>query len=96
MENYTKEYSLEEVAQLANLSPYYFIKVFKTQTGKTPYDFLVDIKINKACTLLKTSSNTITEICEYCGFSNSSHFTNVFKRKMGVSPSEYRKAFILQ
>jgi AraC family transcriptional regulator len=91
MEYYNKEYSLEEVAKEVNLSPYYFIKIFKRQTGKTPYEFLLDVKISKACSLLKKSNYTITEICYLCGFSNSSHFSNVFKKRIGLSPSEFRK-----
>lgn len=90
-ENYSQEYSLNEVARLANFSPYYFIRIFKAQTGKTPYEFLMDIKINKACHLLKEKSKSITEIAYLCGFGNSSHFSTVFKRKVGVSPLEYRK-----
>ena len=91
MENYNKAFSLVEVSKLANFSPYHFIRIFKDQTGKTPYNYLLDIKVKKACELLIQRDNTITEVCYLCGFSNSSHFTTVFKRKIGISPSEYRK-----
>lgn len=93
MEYYNKEYSLEEVAKQVNLSPYYFIKVFKSQTGKTPYEFLLEVKISKACSLLRKGNYTITEICYLCGFCNSSHFASVFKKRIGLSPSEFRKRF---
>jgi AraC-like DNA-binding protein len=89
--NYNQEYSLDEVARLANFSPYYFIRIFKAQTGKTPYEFLIDIKIQEACRLLKEKNKSITEIAYLCGFGNSSHFSTVFKRKVGVSPLEYRR-----
>jgi AraC-like DNA-binding protein len=91
-EYYTKSYSLEEVARVANLSPYHFIRVFKAQTGKTPYGYLLDVKIEKAREMLKFTGISITDVCLACGFNNLSHFTSVFKRKVGISPSDYRKA----
>ncbi|MDT8903065.1 helix-turn-helix domain-containing protein [Anaeroselena agilis] len=90
-ENHNQEYSLDEVSRMANFSPYYFIRIFKAQTGKTPYEFLMEIKIREACRLLKAGGKSITEIAYLCGFGNSSHFSTVFKRKIGVSPLEYRK-----
>ncbi len=90
-EQFTKEYSLDEVAGIANLSPYHFIRTFKSMTGKTPYDYLLDVKMEKAKELLKQKGYTITEICFICGFNNLEHFASVFKRKVGTLPSQYRK-----
>ncbi len=90
-DNYNKSFSLEEVANTANLSPFHFIRVFKASTGKTPYDYLLDIKIEKSKELLKINKHTITEICFRCGFNNLEHFSSVFKRKVGILPSHYRK-----
>lgn len=91
MEHYNDEYSMQDVSQIANFSHYHFIRVFKAQTGKTPYEYLTDIKIEKAKIMLKDRTVTITEICYLCGFNNPNHFANVFKRKVGVTPSLYRK-----
>jgi AraC family transcriptional regulator len=90
MENYDKEYSVENVARVAELSPYHFIRVFKEYTRKTPYEYLIDIKIQKAKELLRYSRHSITEICFLSGFSNPSHFSNIFKSKSGQTPSQYR------
>jgi len=92
-ENYNKEYSLEEVAQTANLSPYHFIRVFKATTGKTPYDYLLDIKVEKACLMLRNKNMSVTEACFMCGFNNLEHFASVFKRKTGMLPSQYKKMY---
>jgi len=89
--NYDKELSLEEVAATANYSPYHFIRVFKEETGKTPFQYLLDIKIDKAKEKLYNSNKTISDICYECGFNNRSHFSFIFKRKTGNSPSEYRE-----
>ncbi len=94
-EEYSKNFSLEEVARVANLSPYHFIRIFKSVTGKTPYNYLLDIKIEKSKELLRLKTSTITEICFKCGFNNLEHFSSVFKRKVGILPSQYRKFNIL-
>ncbi len=90
-ENYHCDYSLESVAQTANLSPYHFIRVFKSTTGKTPYDYLLDIKVEKASHLLRNNKISVTEACFMCGFKNLEHFSSVFKRKTGMLPSQYKK-----
>ncbi len=89
--NFDKEFSLDEIAAKANYSPYHFIRVFKAETGKTPFQYLLEIKIAKAKELLNKSSKPITEICYDCGFNNRSHFSVIFKRKTGNTPSSYRK-----
>lgn len=93
-ENYKNEYCLEEAAKAANLSPYHFIRVFKSQTGKTPYEFFLDIKMQKAKEMLKNHIYTITEISSALGFSSSSNFARVFKSTFGLAPTDYRKKHI--
>jgi len=91
-ENFQDDFSLNEVAEVANLSPYHFIRIFKKQTGKTPYEYLLDIKIERAREMLKSRKElNITQVCFLCGFNNPSHFSSVFKKKTKVSPSKYRK-----
>jgi AraC-like DNA-binding protein len=90
-DNYQSHYSLSDVAHIANLSPYHFLRLFKNQTGKTPYAYLVDIKIEKAKELLKSKKYTVTEVCFLCGFNNTSHFATLFKKMVGLSPSDFRK-----
>jgi AraC-like DNA-binding protein len=92
-EHYTSNnYSSVEIAKLANLSPYHFIRAFKQHTGKTPYEYLIDIKLEKAKEMLKNKRCSITEVCFSCGFANHSHFSTVFKKRLGVTPTEYRAA----
>lgn len=90
-ENFDKEFSFEDIAKTINYSPYHFIRIFKDVTGKTPHEYLLDIKIQKALDLLRYSNNTVTEICYSSGFNNLNHFSSLFKKKIGVSPTEYRK-----
>ncbi|MEA4960862.1 helix-turn-helix domain-containing protein [Lutispora sp.] len=89
-ENYTVGISNDELSGLINMDKYSFIRNFKAQTSKTPYEYLLDLKIEKAKKMLKSNKYTITEISMACGFSSHSHFTSTFKRKTGLSPTEYR------
>ncbi|HCJ58902.1 MAG TPA: hypothetical protein DHV55_17270 [Clostridiaceae bacterium] len=89
-ENYAAGVSCTELAQLIRMDKYSFIRIFKSQTNKTPYEYLIELKIEKAKKMLRSSKSTITEISMACGFSSHSHFTSTFKRKTGLSPTEYR------
>ncbi len=93
-ENYSNEFCMEEAARAANLSTYHFIRVFKSQTGKTPYEFFMDIKMQKAKEMLKDHTQAITEIYSTLGFSSSSHFARVFKKTTGTAPNAYRKKHV--
>lgn len=85
------EFSLEDASKEAELSPYHFIRIFKLHTGKTPYEYFIDKKVEKAKEMLASRRLSITEVCFSCGFNNHSHFTSIFKKKVGITPSEYRK-----
>ncbi len=88
-ENTSLEFSLDTLCHITNLSPYYFIRLFRDHTGKTPYAYFMDIKMNKAMNYLKTRQYSITEICFLLGFSSHSHFSSVFRKRVGVTPTEY-------
>jgi AraC-like DNA-binding protein len=89
--NYHKKVTLSELANQVNYSQFHFIRIFQKETGKTPFEYLTDIRVNKAKEFLSTTNQSITEICLQCGLQNSSHFANFFKSHTGVSPSEFRQ-----
>ncbi|NLY53385.1 MAG: helix-turn-helix transcriptional regulator [Firmicutes bacterium] len=86
--------SVETLAAAAGLSLSHFIRAFKLHTGKTPHAYLTNLRIEKATEKLQDKKLRITDIALACGFSNPGHFTTVFKRIMGITPSEYRKALL--
>lgn len=88
-ENVNMEFSLDKLCQIAKLSPYYFVRLFKDNTGKTPYEYYMDIKISKAIEYFKAGKHSITEVCFILGFSSHSHFSSVFKKRVGMTPSEF-------
>ena len=91
-ENYFSEFSLHTLCNIVNLSPYYFVRLFKEHTGITPYEYYMDVKISKSLIYLKEKRYSITEIGFILGFSSHSHFSSVFKKKVGVTPTEYIKS----
>ncbi len=94
MENYNKSIQLKEIADIAHLSVSAFSRVFKLNTHKSYIEFLNDIRISKSCDSLKSSKISIKQIAEEVGFSNISNFNRCFKKKMGFTPSAYRRSWI--
>lgn len=92
-ENTDDEFSLKNLCKISNLSPYYFLRLFKDVTGKTPYEYYMDIKINKAVELLKSGKYSITEISYMLGFSSNSHFSTVFRNRKGLTLSIFMKSY---
>lgn len=90
-EHVNKEFSLDKLSRIVNLSPYYLVRLFKDNTGKTPYAYYMDIKIRKAIEYLKAGKHSITEISFILGFSSHSHFSSIFKKRVGMTPSEFIK-----
>ena len=92
--HYRNDITLEEVANIANLSITSFCRYFKMMTRKTYYDFLVEIRISHACRLLVENKMPTEVICFECGFNNVSNFYRHFKKVMGLTPLEYKKRYL--
>lgn len=90
-EHVNKEFSLDDLSRIANLSPYYLVRLFKDNTGKTPYAYYMDIKISKAIEYFKAGKHSITEVSFILGFSSHSHFSSIFKKRVGMTPSDFIK-----
>ena len=84
--------SIQDICNEINMSPYHFIRSFKQKYGLTPYQYLIELRINKAKDILACGQHSVSETAILCGFVSVSHFSSTFKRKTGVSPLEYKKA----
>jgi AraC family transcriptional regulator len=84
------EISLEQLAQVAGLSPNYFLHAFKQTTGQTPHRYLTELRVARARELLRDPHRSIVEISLAVGFSSQSHLTTVFRRFMKTTPAAYR------
>lgn len=86
----SRTFSLGEMAESVNLSPPYFCYLFKSITGIPPAKYLKSLRLQQAATLLTTTFLSVKEIVRRVGCSDDSHFVRDFKRRYGVTPSEYR------
>lgn len=91
--NYMNEVSLEEIAATAHISTGQCCRSFKNTIHMTPYEYLIHFRLNKGADLLKETDLSITAIAGMVGFNSTSHFIQLFKEKMKVTPHQYRKLF---
>ncbi len=84
----TEGITLTEVANYVNLSRYYFLRVFHEEVGMPPHAYLESVRIGKAKQLLEKGLS-LNQVAHDSGFSDQSHFTNRFKRLLGVTPGQY-------
>ena len=89
--NYHKPISIEDFAASYHMSISWFIRNFKEYTGSTPAQYLLSLRISNAQTLLESTSYNITEIANIVGYDNPLYFSRIFKKQIGMSPSEFRK-----
>ena len=89
--HYTEELSLGKLSSMANMSSYYFCRLFKSLTGKSPTEYITLLRLNKATTLLQENKLNITEVAFSVGFNDSNYFSRQFKKYKKVSPSKLLK-----
>lgn len=89
--NYYKKITLETIAREAFLSPSYFSRVFKQETGIAFNDFLNNIRVEKSKELFKDNNLKIVDVSHMVGFDDQSYFTNVFKKRTGLTPRKFRE-----
>nr|NMN91028.1 AraC-like DNA-binding protein [Brenneria salicis ATCC 15712 = DSM 30166]RBP66524.1 AraC family transcriptional regulator [Brenneria salicis ATCC 15712 = DSM 30166] len=83
-----QDFSLIELADLATLSPWHFLRQFKKSIGMPPHAYLIQARLRKAKSLLLTG-HSILSASSLCGFSDQSHFNRHFKKAQGVTPGEF-------
>ncbi len=88
---YNKDVSLDDVSREVNISSYYFSKIFKEETGQNFIEYLTNIRIDKAKELLLDSECTMKQICTMVGYSDPNYFSRSFKKKVGVTPTEFKE-----
>ena len=92
-DHYAEDFSLAWLAEEKAMSPRTLIRRFKSATGESPLAYLQTVRIEMAKRLLETSKQTIAEITQNVGYEDVSSFSKMFKRKVGLSPREYRGRF---
>lgn len=88
--NYSEKISIKEMAEQLYLSPNYLSELFKKHTGKTISEYLTDYRLEKACQLLDHAEYRVGDVSGMVGIHDGRYFSNMFKKKYGMTPTEYR------
>lgn len=87
----TYDISLELLSREADVSSYYLSRLFREETGETFMEYLTNLRINKAKELINSTDRTMKDICQSVGYSDPNYFSRMFKKNVGVTPTEYRE-----
>ncbi len=90
--NFEREISITDIAKYVFLSPSYFTRAFKENTGLSPMQYLLNIRIKRACELLRETDHKVGEIALSVGFSNQQRFNDMFKKQTNMTPMQYRNS----
>jgi two-component system, response regulator YesN len=89
--NLHRDITLGEVARYMNTSPHYFSRLFKKEFSQSFTDFVTDRRIVRAVTWLRDTDKTITEMAFALGYSEANYFSKVFRKRLGLPPSEFKR-----
>lgn len=89
-QNYRRELTVEEIADVCKLNRSYFSKLFRENMGCPPQEFLIRLRLSKAAEQMQSSKASIGDISAACGYPNQLHFSRAFKKRYGVPPREWR------
>lgn len=91
-EHYAEKISLDQIAENMYLSPFYISRIFKSETGNTPINYLIKIRMERAMELLENGwEGSIQEVATKVGYEDAYHFSKLFKKHYGISPSQVKK-----
>ena len=88
--NLDSDIHLEMMARVCGRSTEYFVRIFKATAGVSPYQYVLNLRIERAKALLGRDGPSIAEVALQCGFSHQEHLTRMFRRFTGVTPGRYR------
>jgi AraC-like DNA-binding protein len=91
VENYQKPQSLEDLVKIFPVDKSYLCRLFKDYMGKSIFDYLLEVRLQKAMWLLKSTSDKILYIAMQSGFTDLAYFNRQFKKRQKISPSQYRQ-----
>ena len=94
-DHYSEKISLDQIAENMYLSPFYISRIFKSETGNAPIRHLINIRLEKAKELLEGGyEGSIQEVAAQVGYDDAYHFSKLFKKRYGISPSQARQGWV--
>ena len=95
-ENYAHTIGLEEIAEKFHISPAYLSSLFSKNMGVTLFEYIINMRMEKAKELLRSTNNKISDICQQVGYENQRYFNQVFKKNIGTTPGNYRANHLIK
>lgn len=92
--NYPQSISIQSLADSLGLNRSYLHRLFKSATGASPQEYLLDLRMEKACVLLRETDLAVSIISLSVGYEDTLYFSRLFRKKKGMSPSRYREETI--
>ncbi|MHB8962971.1 MAG: helix-turn-helix domain-containing protein [Saccharofermentanales bacterium] len=89
--DFQQKLTIERLSGYTHMSKYHFLRVFKSCTGQTPYEYLLSHRIGESKKLLRSGDLPVSEVSYRCGFPDTSNFIRCFKRACGTTPNLFRK-----
>lgn len=90
-EHLNRNITLDEISNLVHLEKSYLVRLFRSETGKTPIESLIEMRLTKASDLIATSDLSIYEIASQCGYNTVSFFISKYKQRYGMTPEAHRR-----
>jgi AraC family transcriptional regulator len=89
-DNFGNDISIDDMARVAGISSAHFSRLFKEVIGDSPYQFVMDYRVEQAKRMLRDPARTMVDIALGCGFADQAHFSRIFKRLTGQTPKSFR------
>ncbi len=91
-EHYHEPVTIRQLTKVAGMSESALMRSFRRMVNHSPMDYLIRLRVARACDLLQHGDMRVTEVAYECGFNDSNYFSRQFRRVMGQTPREYRRA----
>ncbi|MEM5425259.1 AraC family transcriptional regulator [Paraburkholderia ferrariae] len=95
IEDLSQPFTIDDLSRVAGVSARHFSRAFQARSGQTPFRYIMGLRIEQAKRMLATTERSVTDVAMECGFSHAQHFANSFRVATGITPSAYRKSFLL-
>lgn len=95
-QNFTEKLTLDSIAEVSHYSARHFVRIFSDTYHQTPQEYILSLRLKRACELLSEGELSVGQTAQESGFSDGNYFCRVFRKAMGISPGEYRKKYAMQ
>ena len=89
-DNFSASLTTADLAAVAQLSPFHFLRMFRQSTGTTPYQYVVEVRMRRAAELLQRTDRPVAQVAAACGYQSPGHFATAFRRHFGTTPASFR------